>query len=123
MRLTTLVGLVCLTSASAPALAGDPDASTDQDRAGSQITIAHTNDFHGRILPFEAAPGSATSQTGDPGRAPAAFHRVGEIGGMAWLAGALDHLRAKRGADRVLLLDAGDTFGDSYLGNKTQVHG
>ncbi len=120
MRLTTLLSLVCLTSASAPVLADGPDASADQDRPGSTITIAHTNDFHGRILPFEAAPGSATSQTGDPGRPPAQFDRVGEIGGMAWLAGAVDNLRTERGADRVLLLDAGDTFGDSYLGNKTQ---
>lgn len=88
--------------------------------AGTSITLLHTNDFHGRALPFEAAPGSATSQTGDPGRAPAQFQRAGTIGGIAWLAGAVNRVRQQQGTDHTLLLDAGDTFSDDYLGNATR---
>ena len=28
--------------------------------AAERVTLLHTNDLHGRLLPFDAAPGSAT---------------------------------------------------------------
>ena len=88
-----------------------------QDR---RFTILHTNDMHGRHTAFPVAPGDATAQTGDPGRAPAEFSRAGDIGGFAHLAGAIRDARARAGADRVLLVDGGDTFSDDLVGNATR---
>lgn len=85
-----------------------------------QITILHTNDMHGRHTPFHVAPGDATAQTGDPGRSPSSFDRAGRIGGFEYLAGAVRAIREREGADNVLLLDGGDTFGDDLLGNLTR---
>lgn len=84
------------------------------------ITILHTCDFHGRHLPFEVAPGNATSQTGDPQRPSNIFEREGRIGGFPALAGAVKQIRQQRGREHVLLLHAGDTFSDDLLGNLTQ---
>src|SRR3546814_13755309 len=72
------------------------------------ITILHTNDIHGRHAPFEAAPGDATSQTGDPGRSPAQFDHAGMVGGFQYLAGKVGEIRKREGEDKVLLLEAGD---------------
>lgn len=38
-----------------------------QQPVSPNITILNTNDFHGRITPFEVSPGNAISQTGDAG--------------------------------------------------------
>ena len=88
-----------------------------QDRT---ITILHTNDIHGRHVPFEVAPGDATAQTGDPGRAPAQFDRAATVGGFQYLAGKVGEIRRRDGADNVLLVDAGDTFSDDLVGNETR---
>lgn len=85
-----------------------------------EITILHTNDAHGRYLPFKVAPGNATAQTGDPGREPQSFDRSGKVGGMASLASAVGAIRAARGPGNVLLVNGGDTFGDDLLGNLTR---
>jgi 2',3'-cyclic-nucleotide 2'-phosphodiesterase (5'-nucleotidase family) len=90
------------------------------EAADRRITILHTNDMHGRHAPFAVAPGNATSQTGDPGRSPSQFSRAGPIGGFATIAGVVKRTRAERGAENVLLLDAGDTFSDDLVGNQTQ---
>lgn len=84
------------------------------------VVIAHVNDTHGRYQSFHVAPGNATAQTGDPGRAPQSFSRSGRVGGYAELATAVQALRDKHGAGRVLLLHAGDTFSDDLLGNLTK---
>lgn len=85
------------------------------------FTILHTNDFHGRHVHFPVAPGSATSQTGDPGKDDAyEFERAGTVGGFAALATAVERIREERGRDAVILLDAGDSFGDDLLGNLTR---
>lgn len=107
MRNMIVIGLLAASSVAAMA---------DERR----LTILHTNDFHGRLEPFEVAPGNATSQTGDPGRAWVEFGHRGTIGGFAYLAAEVKRFRETAGADRVLLLDAGDTFGDSYVGNETR---
>lgn len=84
------------------------------------FTILHTNDIHGRHVPFDVAPGDATAQTGDPGRAPAEFDRAATVGGFQYLAGKVGEIRRREGADNVLLVDAGDTFSDDLVGNETR---
>lgn len=83
------------------------------------FTVLHTNDFHGRHLPFAVAPGNATAQTGDPGREPVGFERTGTAGGFAHLAAAVRRIREARGASNVVLVHGGDTFSDDLLGNLT----
>jgi 5'-nucleotidase / UDP-sugar diphosphatase len=90
------------------------------ETGSSTITILHTNDIHGRHRPFRVIPGSATSQSGDPGQELHTFEREGEAGGFATLATAVDRIRAERGGDKVLLMDGGDTFSDDLLGNLTE---
>lgn len=87
-----------------------------QDRT---ITILHTNDIHGRHVPFNVASGDATAQTGDPGRSPAQFDRAATVGGFQYLAGKVGEIRRRDGAKNVLLVDAGDTFSDDLVGNET----
>ncbi|WP_197444212.1 bifunctional metallophosphatase/5'-nucleotidase [Maioricimonas rarisocia] len=91
-----------------------------EEGSGTRITILHTCDFHGRHLPFEVAPGDATSQTGTPRQPANTFRRAGRIGGFAALAGAVERFRQKRGSEHILLLHAGDTFSDDLLGNLTR---
>ena len=88
-----------------------------QDRT---ITILHTNDIHGRHVPFNVAPGDATAQTGDPGRSRAQFDRAATVGGFQYLAGKVGEIRRRDGAKNVLLVDAGDTFSDDLVGNETR---
>lgn len=85
------------------------------------LTILHANDFHGRYMPFEVAPGSATSQTGDPGGENSfEFKHHGVVGGLAVMAAAVDSIRKKHGKENVLLVHAGDTYSDDLLGNITK---
>ncbi|MGY5851758.1 bifunctional metallophosphatase/5'-nucleotidase [Salegentibacter sp. F14] len=86
-----------------------------------RISILHTNDIHGNYMPFKTTTGSATSQTGDPGRDTLInFGKEAEIGGFAVLATAVKEIRNSRGKENVLLFDSGDTFGDDLLGNLTE---
>lgn len=105
-------------AAATPAIAEDD--RTSRHSSPTTITILHTNDIHGRHVPFEAAPGDATSQTGDPGRSPAQFDQAGMVGGFQYLAGKVGEIRKREGENKVLLLDAGDTFSDDYVGNQTR---
>ncbi len=84
------------------------------------FTILHTNDVHGDIREFIVDTGDATSQTGDPGRSMQQYARRGVIGGFARLATAVAQIRTARGEGNVLLVDAGDTFGDQLLANLTR---
>ena len=81
--------------------------------------ILHTNDIHGDLREIGVDTGSATSQTGDPGRSPQQYPRAGVIGGFPRLAAAVTDIRLRHGAQNVLLVDAGDTFGDQLLSNLT----
>ncbi len=89
-------------------------------RASGRIIILHTNDIHGDLSPFVVDTGDATSQTGDPGRSPQEYPRHGTIGGFARLATAVERVRAANPPGSVLLVDAGDTFGDGLLANLTR---
>ncbi|MEP6763214.1 MAG: bifunctional UDP-sugar hydrolase/5'-nucleotidase [Gemmatimonadaceae bacterium] len=88
--------------------------------APQTFTVLHTNDIHGDIREFAVDTGDATSQTGDPGRSFQQYPKAGMIGGFARLATAVADVRSARGANNVLLVDAGDTFGDQLLSNITR---
>lgn len=90
-----------------------------RDSQDQTVTILHTNDIHGNYMPFVTTTGSATSQTGDPGRDTLmTFNKQAPIGGFAVLATAVKRIRNTK--DNVLLLDSGDTFSDDLLGNLTK---
>ena len=84
------------------------------------FTILHTNDIHGDLSEFVVDTGNATAQTGDPGRPYQQYERYGVIGGVARLATALDRARRAHPVGSVVLVDAGDTFGDGLLANLTR---
>ena len=65
-------------------------------------------------------PSDATSQTGDRRRPYQEYPRHGVIGGFARLATAVERARRSHPEGSVLLVDAGDTFGDGLLANLTR---
>jgi len=88
-------------------------------RAAGSFTILHTNDIHGDLSEFLVDTGDATAQTGDRGRVYQEYRRRGTIGGVARLASAIDQTRRTHSPGSVILVDAGDTFGDGLLANLT----
>ena len=96
-----------------------PPRSFAHDASGT-FTILHTNDIHGDLREFVVDTGDATAQTGDPGRPYQQYPRAGTVGGFARVAAAVTGIRQAHGAGNVLLLDAGDTFGDQLLSNITR---
>lgn len=88
--------------------------------ASGSFTILHTNDIHGTLREFVVDTGDATSQTGDRGRTYQEYPRAGTIGGFARLATAVERARHGHPAGSVILVDAGDTFGDGLLANLTR---
>ncbi|MEO8624962.1 MAG: metallophosphoesterase, partial [bacterium] len=103
-------------SGQTPRMAGDVSAG----RASGTFTILHTNDIHGDLQEFVVDTGDATAQTGDSGRPYQEYPRHGTIGGFARLATAVARARGNHPAGSVLLVDAGDTFGDGLLANLTR---
>ncbi|MEG9326961.1 bifunctional UDP-sugar hydrolase/5'-nucleotidase [Salinimicrobium catena] len=96
------------------------NSTSAAEPAVRSISILHTNDMHGSYMPFTTTTDNATAQTGDSIDNLVRFDRAEEIGGFAWLAGAIKSVREKRGEDMVILLDGGDTFSDDQLGNLTK---
>ncbi len=88
--------------------------------ASGSFTILHTNDIHGDLREFVVDTGDATSQTGDRGRPYQEYPRAGTIGGFARLATAVERACAAHPPGSVVLVDAGDTFGDGLLANLTR---
>lgn len=84
------------------------------------ISILHTNDIHGSYMPFTTTLDNATAQTGDSIDNLMKFDRAAKVGGMAWVASAINSLRDEKGDDNIILLDGGDTFSDDQLGNLTK---
>ncbi|MHB1263887.1 MAG: bifunctional metallophosphatase/5'-nucleotidase [Gemmatimonadaceae bacterium] len=109
-------GMAC---ASARSPGASPRATAPAGVSGT-FTILHTNDIHGDLDEFAVDTGDATSQTGDPGRPYQQYPRAGIIGGFARVATAVERIRRVRGAENVLLVDAGDAFGDQLLANITR---
>jgi 5'-nucleotidase/UDP-sugar diphosphatase len=69
------------------------------------LTILHTNDIHGHLLPWRGWEGDLAGKT---------------LGGMDRLGGAIKQVREEVGRENVILLDAGDTLGDSLVADQTQ---
>lgn len=69
------------------------------------VTLLHTNDLHGHLEPWTGWEGELAGQ---------------RAGGLARLATLVERVRREVGAERVLLLDAGDTLGDTQLAARTQ---
>ena len=102
---------------------GEKNKEADQSKKEpvvKSISILHTNDMHGSYMPFTTTTDNATAQTGDSIDNLVRFDRAAEIGGFAWVVGAINAIRQEKGEDRVILLDGGDTFGDDQLGNLTK---
>ena len=70
---------------------------------GTTLTILHTNDIHGHLTAWKGWEGDLKDKV---------------IGGFGRLAGAV--AQARKGAENVLLLDAGDLIGDSMIADLTE---
>lgn len=77
----------------------------EQPRRSRSITILHTNDIHGHLLPWHGWEGDLAGKT---------------IGGMDRLGGAIKQVQMQVGAHNTILLDAGDTLGDSMVADETK---
>ena len=115
------VGVIAACSGTArPEMSLDATLITVPERPSGSVTILHTNDIHGDLSEFLADTGGATAQTGDPGRSGQQYPRRGVIGGFPRLATAVAQARGRRPPGSVVLVDAGDTFGDGLLANLTR---
>ena len=82
-----------------------PGAASVAQREAATLTILHTNDLHGHLTPWQGWEGPLRGQ---------------HVGGFAILAGQIARVREEAGDRSVLLLDAGDTIGDTMLAGETQ---
>lgn len=80
-------------------------ADENEPRPGHGFTILHTNDIHGQLLPWRGWEGDLAGKM---------------LGGLSYLGGAINQVRKQVGTENVLLLDAGDTFGDSMIADLTK---
>lgn len=85
-------------------LAWDWRKSVAEEDRSLMLTILHTNDLHGHLLPWQGWEGDLKGKM---------------VGGLGRLAGAIARARADAG-ESVLLLDAGDLIGDTMLADLTQ---
>ncbi len=76
-------------------------ASFGQRPSSVKLTILHTNDTHGHLLPY------SYPQTDDPGMEVAHLERQTNIGGAARRATLINRIRAEKG-HATLLVDGGD---------------
>ncbi|MXO63297.1 bifunctional metallophosphatase/5'-nucleotidase [Qipengyuania oceanensis] len=101
MRFTLLAALSAL---SLGACATVPQADRSPTAATHTLRIVGLNDFHGNLQPIPRQFGVRLSET-ETVTVP--------VGGAAWLAGAVETVRAK--GDDVLVISAGDLIGASPL--------
>ena len=71
------------------------------------IVILHTNDLHGHLTSWRGWEGNLKGRG---------------VGGLSRVAAAVDQVRTDVGKDRVLLVDAGDTFGGTMIADLTKGH-
>lgn len=69
------------------------------------LTILHTNDIHGHLESWVGWDGEFAGE---------------QVGGLDRLAALIRNVRTEVGGQRVLLLDAGDTIGDTMIAAETQ---
>jgi 5'-nucleotidase/UDP-sugar diphosphatase len=78
---------------------------SDASPRGVTLTIVHTNDIHGHLAPWRGWEGDLTGRI---------------VGGLDRLAALVGAVRAEASPERVLLLDAGDTIGDTMIAAETE---
>jgi len=69
------------------------------------LTILHTNDIHGHLEPWQGWDGDLKNKT---------------VGGLDRTAAQIEKVRTEVKAGNVLLLDAGDTIGDTLIAAETE---
>lgn len=95
---------LCVALIAAPGAWGE-DTGAKEREAERTITILHTNDIHGHLEPWRGWDGELE----------------GELrGGFDRLAARIQEARAAAAPGSVLLLDAGDTIGDTMLAVQTE---
>lgn len=99
-----LVVSTVVLSAAVPVFGGSLEGLVNRQESAA-LTVLHTNDLHGHLIPWRGWEGELAGRT---------------VGGAAVLATAIKQVRASVGAEHVLLLDAGDTLGDTMLADETQ---
>lgn len=103
---TLLIGLITLaTSATSVSTAHAQDTALSKPETGATLTILHTNDLHGHLDAWRGWEGILKDQT---------------VGGADRLSARIREARTAAGADSVLLLDAGDTVGDTLIAVETE---
>lgn len=90
-------------TATVPIVAASPTVTTSRwaGMPGATLTIIHTNDIHGHMLPEKVSAGDRSFETG----------------GIAALGAYIEQIR-KDAAGHSLLLDAGDVFQGTYISNE-----
>lgn len=89
-------------SACAPSMTERPSAPALQTKA---FTLLHTNDIHGHVEPWLGWEKELAGL---------------EIGGLDRIGGVVSEIRRQVGANNVLLLDGGDTLGDTMIADLTK---
>jgi 5'-nucleotidase / UDP-sugar diphosphatase len=109
-KLCIALGVTALTAGAAavPKYAGQTVVREGNKGEMSQprpITILHTNDIHGHLESWRGWDGELMGQT---------------VGGLARLSAHIREARSSTTARSVLLLDAGDTIGDTMIAAETE---
>ena len=100
-------GIACMVSASTLSQAAPPGTKSSQPDSSPTFTILHTNDIHGHLESWQGWEGDLKNQS---------------VGGLDRLSARVRDVRRATGSDSVLLLDAGDTFGDTMIAVETEGH-
>ena len=121
VALCLFISMITWNSASADKQLKNTILMTDyQTQPMDSFTILHTSDFHGRYDPIYVTSGNTTAQTGDAGKNYQEFNHSGMVGGMAYLATAIERIKKENGKEKVMLINSGDSFSDDLLGNITK---
>ncbi len=103
--LRATVGVALLVMASmGPSNAADQIKGVVKQQAQT-ITILHTNDIHGHLEAWQGWEGELKNHT---------------VGGLDRLSARVNEARSTTATNSVLLLDAGDTFGDTMIAVETE---
>ena len=102
MKPVTCAAWLFVFAASIVATDGAPAREAASPRT---IVILHTNDIHGHLTPWRGWDGELAGKT---------------VGGFARLSAEIKQVRSAVGAEHVLLLDAGDTLGDTLIAHQTR---